>query len=219
MPGYDEVLPELRAAYDSGASRREAMVKPPWKLSEREAFAGRLRAAGATRLLEVGAGSGQDSLFFADGGLTVVATDLSPAMVGYCRAKGLDARVADVLSLGSVFEPGSFDAIYTANCLLHVPDADLPAALRTLAGLLRPDGLMYLGVWGGRDFEGHLDDEDHEPKRFFAWRTDERLLGYVAHDFEVLEFHTVDIEWRHHYQSLTLRRLPADGPPRPRRAG
>jgi SAM-dependent methyltransferase len=209
MPGYDEVLAGLRAAYDSGASRREAMAKPPWKLAERESFVDRLREAGATHLLEVGAGSGQDGLFFAESGLTVVATDLAPAMVEYCRAKGLDARVADVLSLGSVFEPGTFDAIYTANCLLHVPDADLPAALQTLAGLLRPAGLMYLGVWGGRDFEGHLDDEDHEPKRFFAWRTDERLLDFVARDFEVVEFHTVEIGYQHHYQSLTLRRRPA----------
>ena len=209
MPGYDEVLPDLRTAYDRGASQREALAKPEWKLVERDSFLDRLRIAGATRLLEVGAGSGQDSLFFAQAGLTVVATDLSPAMVGYCQAKGLDALVADVLSLGSVFEPGSFDAIYSANCLLHVPDADLPVALHTLAGLLRLGGLLYLGVWGGRDFEGHLESEDHEPKRFFAWRTDERLLGYVSRDFEVVEFHTVDAGWRHHYQSLTLRRLPA----------
>jgi SAM-dependent methyltransferase len=204
VPSYDEVLPTLRAAYDHGAAQREAMVKQLWKLIERESFMDRLRLAGARRLLEVGAGSGQDSQFFAEAGLTVVATDLSPAMVDYCRAKGLDARVADVLSLGSLFGTGSFDAIYTANCLLHVPDRDLPAVLGTLAGLLRPGGLLYLGVWGGQDFEGHLEDEDHEPKRFFAWRTDEQLLEYVARDFTVLEFHTVTIAYRHHYQSLVL---------------
>ena len=204
MPGYDEVLPTLRAAYDHGAARREALAKPRWKLIERESFVDRLRATGAERLLEVGAGPGQDSRFFAGAGLTVVATDLSPAMVDYCRAKGLDARVADVLALGTLFAPGSFDAIYTVNCLLHVPDDDLPAALTTLAGLLRPGGLMYLGVWGGRDFEGQLEEDDHEPKRFFAWRTDERLLDYVSRDFTVLEFHTVTTTYRHHYQSLTL---------------
>jgi SAM-dependent methyltransferase len=201
---YDEVLGDLRTAYDRGAAQREALGKPLWKLAERECFLDRLRAEGAHRLLEVGAGSGQDSQFFAEAGLSVVATDLSPAMVEYCRTKGLDARVADALSMAA-FAPHSFDAIYTANCLLHVPDVDLPRALSTLAGLLRPDGLMYLGVWGGEDREGPLDHDDHEPQRFFAWRTDEQLLEYASVDFTVLDFHTVTIEHNHHYQSLTLR--------------
>ena len=200
---YDEVLGDLRTAYDRGAAQREALAKPSWKLAERQSFLDRLLATGASRLLEVGAGSGQDSAFFAAAGLAVVATDLSPAMVEYCRAKGLDARVADVMSLD--FPPASFDAIYTTNCLLHVPDASLPAALTTLAGLLRPGGLMYLGVWGGADWEGEVDDDDHVPKRFFAWRTDAQIQEHAARDFEILDFHTVTTEHDHHYQALTLR--------------
>jgi SAM-dependent methyltransferase len=212
MVQYDEVLGELRTAYDRGAARREALPKPPWKLAERQSFLELLLAEGANRLLEVGAGTGQDSLFFAGAGLSVVATDLSPAMVGYCRAKGLDARVADVLSMTTtdVGAPASFDAIYTTNCLLHVPDADLPQALSTLAELLRPAGLMYLGVWGGEDFEGSFADDDHEPKRFFAWRTDEQIIEYASRDFTVLDFHTVTTEHHYHYQSLTLRVLPTE---------
>jgi SAM-dependent methyltransferase len=209
---YDDVLSDLRTAYDRGAAQREALAKPPWKLAERQSFLERLRSEGANRLLEVGAGSGQDSEYFAAAGLDVVATDLSPAMVEYCRAKGLDARVADVLSLDSgdgSFKPASFDAIYTANCLLHVPNADLPAALAKLAGLLRPYGLMYVGLWGGEDREGVLlENDDHEPKRFFSWRTDERIQEYVLPDFAILDFHTVKVDYRHHYQSLTLRVRP-----------
>jgi SAM-dependent methyltransferase len=210
MGRYDEVLGELRTAYDRGAAQREALDKPPWKLAERQAFLDRLLAEGADRLLEVGAGTGQDSQFFAEAGLSVLATDLSPAMVEYCRAKGLDAQVADILSMATedFGPPASFDAIYTTNCLLHVPDADLPPALSTLARLLRPAGLMYLGVWGGEDYEGSFADDDHEPKRFFAWRTDEQLVAYASVDFAVLDFHTVTTEHRHHYQSLTLRVLP-----------
>jgi SAM-dependent methyltransferase len=210
MAHYDEVIGDLRTAYDRGAAKREALAKPPWRLAERQSFLDRLQAEGAHSLLEVGAGTGQDSLFFAEAGLSVLATDLSPAMVEYCRGKGLAARVADILSMDvdDLRPPAPFDAIYTTNCLLHVPDADLPRALSTLARLLRPAGLMYLGVWGGEDYEGTFTDDDHEPKRFFAWRTDEQIVEYASRDFAVLDFHTVKTEHHHHYQSLTLRVLP-----------
>ncbi len=184
MARYDELLDDLRTAYDGGAEFREGLVKTPWKLAERAAFLDRLREQGCRRLLEVGAGAGHDSEFFAANGLEVVATDLSPVMVEYCRAKGLDARVMDVLGLD--FPPASFDAVYTVNCLLHVPNADLPRVLASIADVLRPGGLCYVavyGVSGNEGIEGVLETDDHVPKRFFSRRTDEQLQHYAAEWF------------------------------------
>jgi cyclopropane fatty-acyl-phospholipid synthase-like methyltransferase len=76
---YDEVLGPLREAYDARAAWRDGLAKEPWKLAERQAFRDRL-APGA-RLLEIGAGTGQDSAYFQQEGLTIVAVDLSPVMV------------------------------------------------------------------------------------------------------------------------------------------
>jgi SAM-dependent methyltransferase len=201
---YEELLGSLRAAYDRGAEFRENLVRQPWKLAERSAFLSLLQSEGALRLLEVGAGTGQDSSFFASQGLSVVATDLSPAMVSYCRAKGLDARVVDVLALD--FEPASFDAVYSVNCLLHVPNVDLPRALSTIATVLRPGGLFYLGLWGGDGTEGILERDQHVPKRFFSFRTDAQIQSYVSSFFEVVDFHLVTTGDVETYQSLTLRR-------------
>ncbi len=210
---YDDVLDSLRIAYDDdGAARRDAMDKAPWKLTERAAFLDRLRAEGAATLLEVGAGTGQDSAYFRDDGLRVAATDLSPAMVQRCRAKGIDARVADFLHLG--FPPGSFDAVYAMNCLLHVPNADLPAVLESIATVLRPGGLFFLGVYGGEQGEGPLADDRHDPPRFFVFRTDEELQEYARQAFEIVDLHVVDVTDFHggpsatevRFQSLTLRR-------------
>jgi len=88
----------LREAYDACAAWRDALTKEPWKLAERQAFRDRL-APGA-RLLEIGAGTGQDSVYFQQEGFTVVATDLSPARVEHCRSKGIEAHVMDFLHLG-----------------------------------------------------------------------------------------------------------------------
>ena len=116
---------------------------------------------GGGRLLEIGAGPGHDSAFFAGHGLQVVATDLSPAMVGFCRSKGLDAHVMDFLHLD--FPAGSFDAVYALNCLLHVPNADLPEVLAAIRAVLRPGGWLFLGVYGGNGGEGPSRNDLHEP--------------------------------------------------------
>lgn len=204
---YDEVLAPLRTAYDGRAAWRDGRPKAPWKLAERQAFRDRL-APGA-RLLEVGAGTGQDGAYFRDEGFTVVAADLSPAMVEHCRAKGIDAHVMDLLRLD--VEPASFDAVYTMNCLLHVPNHDLPAVLTAVRAVLVPQGLFFLGVFGGTESaEGPMAGDEHEPPRFFSWRTDEQLLGYATACFDVVDFHHVDAGGGHRFQSLTLRR-PATG--------
>jgi SAM-dependent methyltransferase len=205
LPGarYQDVLDSLRAAYDGRAEWRDQQDKAPWKLAERELFAGRLLADGGGRLLEIGAGPGHDSAYFASHGLNVVATDLSPAMVALCRAKGLDAHVRDFLHLG--FPAGSFDAVYALNCLLHVPNADLPEVLAAVRAVLRPGGWFFLGTHGGDGGEGPLSDDSHEPPRFFSRRTDAQILRLAGAYFSVFDFHVIASD-QMHFQSLTLRR-------------
>lgn len=201
---YDDVLGPLRAAYDGRAAWRDGQSKQPWKLAERQAFRDRL-APGA-RLLEIGAGPGHDSAYFREEGLTVVATDLSAAMVDHCRAKGIEAHVMDFLHLD--FPDGSFDAVFALNCLLHVPNQDLPAVLAAVRAILRPGGLFFVGVYGADEStEGPVDHDQHQPPRFFSWRTDERLLAFATDArFDVVDFHPVDTGSGHRFQSLTLRR-------------
>ncbi|MEU8005567.1 class I SAM-dependent methyltransferase [Catellatospora sp. NPDC049111] len=200
---YGDVLADLRQAYNGGAAERDTHDKEPWKVAERAAFADRLHAEQRRTLLELGAGTGQDSRHFMDAGLEVVAVDLSPEMVARCRAKGVDARVADFLDLG--LPDASVDAVYALNCLLHVPDTDLPAVLDNIRRVLVPGGLFFLGVWGGLHHEGVLVADRHEPQRFFAWRTDDALLAFARTSFEVEDFHTVAVG-EYTFQSLTLRR-------------
>ena len=208
---YDEVLGSLRAAYDAGADWRDRAAKEPWKLAERQAF--RQRLAPGARLLEIGAGTGQDSAWFQAEGCAVVAVDLSAAMVARCRAKGVEAHVRDFLQLD--FPAGAFDAVFAMNCLLHVPNQDLPAVLAAVRAVLRPGGLFFVGVYGGHESsEGPLDDDAHVPPRFFSWRTDTDLLGFAADArFDAVDFHSVDTDRGYHFQSLTLSRPDIeDGP-------
>ena len=204
---FRQIKQNLRLSYDAGAEQRDRESKAAWKLAEREAFAGRLAAAGARRLLEVGAGAGQDSAYFAGRGFDVVATDLSAGMAARCRAKGLSTLVADVCA--PAFAAAAFDAVYTVNCLLHVPTSELPTVLAGLRRVLRPGGLFFVGCYGGGGTEGVATDDNHVPARYFAFRADAELAGIARQQFEIVDFHVVPVGRPHWFQSLTVRR-PAE---------
>ena len=90
-------------------------------------------------VLEVGCGEGElAERMYRELDAEVVATDQSERMVELTRARGVDARVADVRELP--FESGSFDVAVAAWMLFHVPDID--QALAELARVVRPGGRL-----------------------------------------------------------------------------
>jgi SAM-dependent methyltransferase len=203
---YDAVTTRLRAAYNASVAARESYQLDAWRLAERAGFLELLQAEGARTLLEIGPGAGKDSLFFQERGLDVTCVDLSPELVEACRQKGLNAHVRDALHLG--FEPAAFDAVYSMNCLLHVPRRDLPTALAEIQRVLKPGGVFYLGLWGGVDSEHVWDGDTYEPKRFFSFHTNDALRAAVQPYFTELAFVTLPVNpnAHHHFQRLHLRR-------------
>ena len=196
----------LRLTYDRQAAARDAGLIQDWKVAERADFLALLQKEHKGNLLEIGAGPGRDGRFFQDNGLEVTCIDLSPEMVRLCREKGLTARVMDVAELD--FPPGSFDAVYAMNSLLHLSKAELPGVLAKISAVLRPAGLFYLGVWGGYDFEGVWEQDDYDPKRFYSYFSDESLKRTVSATFDVVAFRNVDVgrAFGLHFQSLVLRK-------------
>lgn len=203
---YAEVKQRLQRAYDAKAGDRETMVDTQWKRDERERFAATLRREGAVTLLEIGAGTGISGRYFADQGLDVVCTDLSPELVERCRAKGLAARVMDFGALE--FPQRRFDAVFGMNCLLHVPRPDLDRVLESVRHVLAEGGLFYWGQYGrDRPFEGVYDGDDYEPKRFFSFLTDDQIQQAAVRYFTPVDFRRIPLSGsRWGYQALVLRR-------------
>ncbi len=131
--------------------------------SQRRAVRRELLAAfpeGAS-LLEVGGGTGEDALSLAARGRRIFLTDGAPGMVEKARQKAAAAGLADRVTAeavaieelprfsclhASVGRPpfdGAYSNFAAFNCV-----ADLPAAGRGIAGLVRPGGRALLVVFG-----------------------------------------------------------------------
>lgn len=207
----DQLKRNLRQSYDRKANQRDKRTIQAWKLEARTHFLSLLRQEQKLTLLEIGAGTGSDSLYFQEQGLAVTCVDLSPEMVSMCRKKGLQAYEMDVCHLQ--FAHTSFDAIYSLNCLLHLPLAQLPAALAGISAVLKPMGLFYLGVYGGYQHEGIWENDPYEPQRFFAFQTDKGLKQEVTKVFDLVSFRVIaydEGESGLHFQSCILRKRSAE---------
>jgi len=203
---YEDIILNLRKAYDRMVDERDGKRVIDWKKVERQTFLSLLQKENKTRLLEIGAGTGVHGKFFQDEDMSVVCTDLSPEMVQRCSENGLEAYEMDFLHLD--LPANSFEAVFAMNCLLHVPKQDLPQAIEGIYRLLRSSGLFYWGQYGGVELDGEYEGDHYEPKRYFSFITDELLMTLAQEYFEVVSFKVVELEEEvdFHFQALVLRK-------------
>ena len=196
--------PDLVRSYDNDAPERDGRTLPDERVALRETYIELLHREGRSRLIEFGAGAGQDAAALVEAGLDVLAMDLSPENVERCLGRGVEARVGDFYDLD--IQDGAFEAGWAMSSLLHVPDADLDRVLEEISRVLSPGSPVAIGLWGGGDWEGVFESDWADPPRFFSWRSDERLQRMLSVHFELEQFETrMHREWDH-YQWCVVRK-------------
>ena len=143
----------VRAQYadEHGLSARRSVFATFEGVSPVELAVAAVAEARPRRVLEVGGGQGElGEQLVRELGVELVEVDQSERMVELMRARGLDARVADVQALP--FGDGEFDCAVAAWMLYHVPD--LERGLGELARVLGLGGRL-VAVTNG---ESHMDE-------------------------------------------------------------
>jgi SAM-dependent methyltransferase len=171
MTPRDEDFPQsIAALYES---HLVPLIFAPYAEDLRQRLAG----TGAQRLLEVAAGTGVVTRALASlPGVSIVATDLNPAMLAQAEAIGTAQPVqwqqADAMDLP--FADASFDAVVCQFGAMFFPDA--AQAFAQARRVLRPGGAFVFNVW---DAIGHNEFADvvttamagvfpDDPPRFLA---------------------------------------------------
>lgn len=112
--------------------------------------------AGRGLVADLGCGPGHVAAFLAAEGAGTLGLDISPAMVALARAAHptLAWEVGDLRALGE--RPGRFAGAVAMYSLIHLEEAELPAALRACHRALIPGGVFRAAVHLG---EGVLRPE------------------------------------------------------------
>jgi SAM-dependent methyltransferase len=131
----------LDAGFIAGFDRKQGYPDPGADIAAFEAHGlGRSSA-----VIDFGAGTGQFAVPAARRFGRVTAVDVSPAMLAALRAKAGPDQLECVRGGFLSYAPaGPADGIYTRNALHQVPDFWKALALRRMAGMLRPGGVLRL---------------------------------------------------------------------------
>lgn len=130
-------------------------------------------------LLDVGCGSGRDTLYFKKQGYKVVATDMVSEM-----ATSASNNISQDVLVRSCFNLGfnnEFDGVWASACLLHCPKTEFVSALENITHALVPGGVAYLSLKEGST-EG-LDESQNDgidnKGRYFSYYAEDEIKTLI----------------------------------------
>ena len=189
--------------YDKNAVRRNNTKIGDFKINEIESFTRMLNDENSKTVLDLGCGTGELAQIFKDRGFNVTGSDLSEKMLEFTKQKGVDTIKIDCYDIDK--SGIIFDAIFSMNCLLHIPMKDINTILSKIKLIMKNHGLFYLGLWAGNDFEGIYEGDEYEDKRFFVFYSQKTLVDIVMEHFRMEYYRLIKVSERASFHSLILR--------------
>jgi 2-polyprenyl-3-methyl-5-hydroxy-6-metoxy-1,4-benzoquinol methylase len=118
---------------------------------------------------DIGSGSGRFAAWLAAQGFSVVGFDASEALLAQARAlyPQIEFRRAVLPDLSEV-APRSFDNVFCKGVLMHLPRTEIAPAVRSMAALLKPGGVLFLNWRITRP----ADERDAQGRLYSAFESD-----------------------------------------------
>lgn len=131
-------------------------------------------------VLDLGCGSGRDSLYFVERGFDVTAIDGSEEL---CELASIHIG-QDVLHMqfSELDFTEVFDGIWACASLLHVKEDDIDEIINKIINALKPDGIIYISLKHG-NFSGIKDG------RYYKYYDTKELKNLIGRhkELEILE--------------------------------
>lgn len=172
----------LDEGFIAGYDRKQGYPDPAADIAAFEAHGLDSRST----VVDLGAGTGQFAIPAAARFGRVTAVDVSPVMLNALQAKAIVGQ-ADLVRLEYVrggflsYSPAEpVDGVYTRNALHQLPDFWKVTALRRIAGMLRPGGVLRLL---DLVYDFAPDETDAVFADWFANAATDPAAGYTAADY------------------------------------
>jgi ubiquinone/menaquinone biosynthesis C-methylase UbiE len=171
-------------SYDKNATEFSIKFKQLMEFQKLDEFPTFLNLLKGPKILDLGCGAGDHTLFFKEQGFQAIGIDLSESMIQLCKKKGIDAEVMDIENL--TFSNNTFDGIWATTSLLHIEKKNITPVIKKMYDILKKEGTLHVCVKKGRG-EELIFDKNSSQKRFFAFWEEEELIKQFEPYFEVIK--------------------------------
>jgi len=182
----DEYKKVTLDSYKKNAKIFNENFKGAFNLVKRSEFTKFMNLLTGKKILDVGCGSGEHSLWFANQGLDVTAFDLSPEMVEFARGNGVNAHVRDMEDID--FEESSFDGVWVVASLLHLKKENVPKVISSFSKILNKKGVLFIVLKEGNGDGMIKDTQNASTSRYFSYWQEKELLKVLEPHFDLIEF-------------------------------
>lgn len=131
-----------------------------------------------TKAAEIGCGPGRGTLFMIRRGVDLLAVDISPGSLRLARRRAPSCMYAQATNLQLPLPDKIFDAVVSDGVIHHTPDAY--RSFCENARILRPGGVMYVGVYRRKRYYYYLYTYFGRPVRWLEKRTWGKALIYAT---------------------------------------
>lgn len=131
------------------------------------------------KILDLGCGSGRDSIYFINNGYEVISFDYSEELARLASINiGKDVIIGDMREIDFEY---SFDAIWASASILHIKRSEIDNVLFRLHKSLKKSGILYASFkWG--------DEEIIKNGRFFNCYNNEGFTKLMTeNNFEIIK--------------------------------
>jgi len=120
-------------------------------------------------ILDVGCGSGRDSLYFKDYELDVTAIDISDNMLEEAKKRVPTVKFEKMDMKDLKFKENNFDGAWIMATLSVVPKKEVEIALKEVSRVLKKDGIVYLAVKEGTGEVVERKPKYENQPKFYAY--------------------------------------------------
>jgi ubiquinone/menaquinone biosynthesis C-methylase UbiE len=175
-------------------------VKEPWQI-EPPLFQ-ELLPSGA--LLDLGCGAGHDAEFYSARGYQVTGVDPSYPLLELAAVRAPEAQFVHASCYQLPFPDASFDGVWAAASLLHVPRARIAEALLELRRVLRPNGILFAALKLGQG-EQLIERAGIGPRFYCFWTGEQFAAALQEAGFEIEQSYTREGSGMHWLMTFARR--------------
>lgn len=161
------------------------------------------------KVLDIGCGPGRDAKTFVEEDIEVIGIDISEEMLNIARKTVPDAEFKKIDMRNLPFDSNSFDGIWSAGSLQHIPKEEMDELLSDLYRVLKDGGILFSDL---REGEGELIEETEDYgetiQRFMVyWQKDEFIQHLKEAEFEILNEKAVEERWSDTGEKRDFRKI------------